>query len=99
MDSSVRQQAEEWILDRPDAPKETVFGARVVSQAANYYRQELPNAAITDDVTGSVDADDRPADERTTELLDESGKLLVRIRDVKGVLDEADEREIVLIEE
>ncbi|MFC5973963.1 hypothetical protein ACFPYI_21800 [Halomarina salina] len=66
---------------------------------AEELRQELPNAAITDDVTGLVDADDRPTDERATELLDESEKLLTRIREAKQTLDDVDDGGIVLIEE
>jgi hypothetical protein len=49
-------------------------------------------------VTGLVDANDRPTDERATELLDESEKLLARIREVKDALDGGDEGSIVMIE-
>ena len=70
-----------------------------LQRVAEELRQEMPNAAITDDVTGLVDADDRPTDEQATELLDESEKLLTRIREVKETLDSADDGEIVLIEE
>jgi len=50
-------------------------------------------------VTAAVDADDRPTDERATELLGEAEKLLSRIRAVRDALDDVDEGSIVLIEE
>jgi len=51
-------------------------------------------------VTAAVDADDRPTDERATELLWRSReKLLSRIRAVRDALDDVDEGSIVLIEE
>jgi len=46
-----------------------------------------------------VDADDRPTDERATELLDEAEELLGRIREVREALDDVDEGSIVLVEE
>jgi hypothetical protein len=70
-----------------------------LQRVAEELRQELPNAAVTDDVTELVDTDDRPTDERATELLDESETLLTRIRDVKEALDDVDDGDIVLIEE
>ncbi|AZH24851.1 hypothetical protein [Haloplanus aerogenes] len=70
-----------------------------LQRVAEELRQELPNADVTDDVTGVVDADDRPTDERATELLDESEKLLARIREVRAALDDVDDGDIVLIEE
>jgi hypothetical protein len=65
---------------------------------AEELRQELPNASVTDDVTGLVDVDDRPTDERATELLEEAEELLARIREVRDALDDVDEGSIVLIE-
>jgi len=40
-----------------------------LQRVAEELRRELPNADVTDDVTAAVDADDRPTDERATELL------------------------------
>jgi len=70
-----------------------------LQRVAEELRQELPNADVTDDVTAAVDADDRPTDERATELLGEAEKLLSRIRAVRDALDDVDEGSIVLIEE
>ncbi|MDS0296424.1 hypothetical protein [Halogeometricum luteum] len=70
-----------------------------LQRVAEDLRQELPNAAVTDEVTGLIDADDRPTDERATELLDESKKLLTRIREVREALDDVEDGGIVLIEE
>ncbi len=66
---------------------------------AEELRQELPSAAVTDEVTKLVDTDDRPNEERATELLDKSEKLLGRIREVREALSEVDDGGIVLIEE
>jgi hypothetical protein len=79
----------------PDAGDDVWAELRVV---ADDLRQELPNASVTDDVTGLVDADDRPTDERATELLEEAEELLARIRKVRDALDDIDEGSIVLIE-
>jgi hypothetical protein len=68
-----------------------------LQRVAEELRQELPNASVTDDVTGLVDADDRPTDERATELLDEAEELLARIREVRDALDDVDEGSIVMI--
>ncbi|GGJ00844.1 hypothetical protein GCM10008995_08390 [Halobellus salinus] len=70
-----------------------------LQRVAEELRQELPNADVTDEVTGLVDANDRPTDERATELLDEAEKLLARIRAVRDALDDVDDGDIVLIEE
>jgi len=69
-----------------------------LQRVAEELRRELPNADVTDDVTAAVDADDRPTDERATELLGEAEKLLSRIRAVRDALDDVDEGSIVLIE-
>ena len=50
-------------------------------------------------MTGLVDANDRPTDERATELLDEAEELLARIRAVRDALGDVDDGGIVLIEE
>jgi hypothetical protein len=70
-----------------------------LQRVAEELRQELPNAAVTDDVTGLVDTGDRPTDERATELLDEAETLLARIREVRAALDDVEDGGIVLIEE
>jgi hypothetical protein len=62
-------------------------------------RQELPNADVTDKVTAAVDADERPSEERVDELLSGSKTVLERVREVKGRLDELDDRSIVMIED
>jgi len=72
---------------------------RTTARCRRELRRELPNADVTDDVTAAVDADDRPTDERATELLGEAEKLLSRIRAVRDALDDVDEGSIVLIEE
>jgi hypothetical protein len=69
-----------------------------LQRVAEALRQELPNAAVTDEVTGVVDADNRPTDERTTELLDEAETLLNRIRELQEKLDGVEPGSIVLIE-
>jgi hypothetical protein len=65
---------------------------------AEELRQELPNADVTDEVTGVVDADKRPSEERVNELLSDSKAVLERIREVKGGLDGLSEGDFVLIE-
>jgi hypothetical protein len=65
---------------------------------AEELRQELPNADVTDEVTGVVDADKRPSEERVNELLSDSKAVLERIREVKGELDGLSEGDFVLIE-
>ena len=69
-----------------------------LQRVAEALRQELPNAAITDDVTGVVDADERPTDDRATALLDEAEELLARIREVRAALDDVEDGSLVLIE-
>jgi hypothetical protein len=66
---------------------------------AGELQQELPNATVTDKVTEVVDNDDRPPEDRATELLEEAETLLTRIRDVKATLDDVNDRSIVLIED
>ena len=70
-----------------------------LQRVAEELRQELPNAAITDEITGLVDGDDRPTSEQATELHNEAETMLSRIREVKTELDNADEGSIVLIDE
>jgi hypothetical protein len=66
---------------------------------AEELRQELPNADVTDEVTAVVDADERPSEDRVTELLSESKTVLERIRNVDERLDGLSGGSIVLIEE
>jgi len=93
----VRQLIEEAKAPKPPGPDDDVWAE--LQRVAEELRQELPNAVITDDVTALVDDDDRPTDERAAELLDESEKLLTRIRAIKETLDDVDDGDIVLIEE
>jgi hypothetical protein len=93
----VRQLIEE--AKNPKLPGADDDAWAELQRVAEELRQELPNAAVTDDVTGVVATDDRPTDERATELLDESEKLLARIRAVRAALDGVDDGDIVLIEE
>jgi len=66
---------------------------------AEELRQELPNANVTDEVTTVVDADDRPSEDRVTELLSDANTVLGRIRAANETLDELEDGDIVLIEE
>ncbi|MUV56613.1 hypothetical protein [Halogeometricum sp. CBA1124] len=93
----VRQLIEEAKNPKPPGPDDDAWAE--LQRVAEELRQELPNAAVTDEVTGIVDTDDRPSEERATEFLDESEKLLARIREVRETLDDVDEGSIVLIEE
>ncbi|ELZ28951.1 hypothetical protein C474_13654 [Halogeometricum pallidum JCM 14848] len=92
----VRQLIEEAKNPKPPGADDDAWAE--LQRVAEELRQELPNADITDDVTGLVDADDRPTDERATELLDEAEELLARIREVKETLDDVDDGGIVLID-
>jgi hypothetical protein len=93
----VRQLIEEAKDPKPPGADDDAWAE--LQRVAEELRQELPNAAVTDEVTGLVDADDRPTDERATELLDEAEELLARIREVREALDDVDEGGIVMIEE
>jgi len=93
----VRQLIEE--AKNPKLPGPTTTRGQNYSALPKSSGRELPNADVTDDVTAAVDADDRPTDERATELLGEAEKLLSRIRAVRDALDDVDEGSIVLIEE
>ncbi len=93
----VRQLIQEAKAPKPaDADDETW---RRLQAVAEELRQELPNAAVTDDVTAVVDAGDRPSEERVAELLSESKAVLDRIRGVKERLDALDDNSIVLLED
>jgi hypothetical protein len=80
----------------PDADGEAWAELQAVAEEL---RQELPNADITDEVTMVVDADERPSEERVTELLSDANTVLDRIRAVNEGLDELEEGNIVLLEE
>jgi hypothetical protein len=69
-----------------------------LQRVAEELRQELPNATVTDEVTSVVDADERPTEDRTTELLSEANTVLERMRTVQERLDDLDENDIVVIE-
>ena len=66
---------------------------------AEELRQELPNADVTDEVTGVVDAEERPTEERVTELFAQSKTVLNRIRGANERLDGLEDGSIVLIED
>ncbi len=66
---------------------------------AGELNQELPNAALTEEVTTLVEKDDRPTDDQATALLEESEQLVARIRAVENTLDDLEEGSIVLIED
>jgi hypothetical protein len=66
---------------------------------AEELRQELPNAEVTGDVTATVDADERPSEERVNELLSEAKKVLERIQSVNERLDGLEDGSIVLLED
>jgi len=93
----IRQLIDEATDPKPAGADDDAWAE--LQRVAEALRQELPNADVTDDVTGLVDADDRPTDERATELLDEAEELLGRIREVREALDDVDEGSIVLVEE
>jgi hypothetical protein len=69
-----------------------------LQRVAEDLRQELPNAEITDEVTSVVDADDRPTEDRTNELLTNANTRLERVRAIRDELDTLSEDSIVLIE-
>ena len=93
----VQQLIEEASDPKPPDPDDDVWSALL--SVAEDLRQELPNAGITDEVTEAIDDDDRPTDDRAAELLNESERLLSRIREVDDTLDSVDDGSIVLIEE
>ena len=66
---------------------------------ADELQQELPNADLTQTVTSLVSTDDRPSEQRASELLSEANELLKRIRSVQDRLDSLNDRSIVIIEE
>jgi hypothetical protein len=68
-----------------------------LQRVAEELRQELPNATITDEVTAVVDADERPTEDRSEELLSEARTVLDRMRSLEDRLDELPDDSIVLI--
>jgi len=74
----VRQLIEE--AKNPKLPGPTTTRGQNYSALPKSSGGSFRNADVTDDVTAAVDADDRPTDERATELLGEAEKLLSRIR-------------------
>jgi hypothetical protein len=70
-----------------------------LQRVAEELRQELPNATITDEVTDVVDADERPTEDRVSELLSEAETVLNRMRTVQEELDGLSDESIVLIDD
>jgi len=89
------------LLEEANDPKQPVTGDSAwaeLKQIADELRQELPNADITDEVTDVVDADDRPTEEQTNELLSEARTVLERMQSVQKQLDDLEEDSIVVID-
>jgi len=92
-------QRVQQLIDEADDPR-TGGGAWAELQCvAEELRQELPNATITDEVTAVVDADERPTEDRSEELLSEAKTVLNRMRTVQEDLDGLSDESIVLIDE
>ncbi|WP_435066697.1 hypothetical protein [Haloplanus sp. C73] len=90
------------LIERADSPTSPGAGDDAwadLQRVADALRQELPNADVTDEVTAAIDADDRPSEERVTELRSEAETMLERIRAVTERLDELDDGSIVLLED
>jgi hypothetical protein len=95
-------QRVQQLLERARDPKRPGTGDEAwdeLQRIADRLRGELPNAAITDEVTAAIDTDDRPPEERATELLEEAKTVLERKTTVQEALDELDAGDIVLLEE
>ena len=86
------------LIEEADDPRTGGDVWEDLKSIAGELRQELPNAAVTDEVTQLVDEDDRPPEDQATELLEEAESLLARIREVKEQLDTAEEGSITIIE-
>jgi len=89
------------LIDEADDPKPPDADDDVwaeLQRLAEDLRQELPNGTVTDEVTAVVDADERPTEERSEELLSEAKTVLGRMRTVQEQLDGLDDDEIVLID-
>ncbi len=89
------------LLESAEKPKPPDAGDDVwdeLQRVAEELRLELPNAAVTDEVTGIVDADERPSEERAGELVSEAETVLARIGAVREELDNLEDGSIVLIE-
>lgn len=94
-------QRVQQLIDEADDPKPPDADDDVwaeLQRLAEDLRQELPNAAVTDEVTAVVDAEERPTEERSEELLSEAKTVLERMRAVQEQLDGLDDEEIVLID-
>jgi len=93
-------QRVQQLIDEADDPKPPGADDDVwaeLQRVAEELRQELPNATITDQVTAVVDADDRPTEDRSEELLSEARTVLDRMRSLEDRLDELPDNSIVLI--
>jgi hypothetical protein len=82
----------------PKSPEADGDAWAELQRVAEELRQELPNATVTDEVTSVVAADERPTEDRTTELLAEANTLLERMRTVQEKLDDLEENDIAVIE-
>ncbi|RRJ28508.1 hypothetical protein [Halocatena pleomorpha] len=94
-------QRVQQLIDEADDPKPPGADDDVwaeLQRVAEALRQELPNATITDDVTAAVNADERPTEERSEELLSEAKTILDRMRTIQEQLDGLGDDEIVLID-
>ncbi|WP_415383021.1 hypothetical protein [Halosimplex sp. TS25] len=94
-------QRVQQLIDEADDPKPPDADDDVwaeLQRVAEDLRQELPNAKVTDEVTTVVDADERPTEERSEELLSEAKTILERMRTMQEELDGLDDDDIVLID-
>jgi hypothetical protein len=85
------------LLDMPVIGGDGIWAE--LQRVAEELREELPNADVTDEVTALVDTEERPNEERATDLLEEAETVLARIREVRAALDEVDDGSIVLLED
>ncbi|MFC7074432.1 hypothetical protein ACFQJ7_08255 [Halovenus rubra] len=91
-------QRVQQLIDEADDPRTGGGAWAELQRVAEELRQELPNATITDEVTDVVDADERPTEDRVSELLSEAETVLNRMRTVQEELDELSDESIVLID-
>jgi len=92
----VQQLIEEAKDPKPPGADDDAWAT--LQRVAEELRQELPNSTVTNKVTSVLDADERPTEDRTTELLSEANTVLERMRTVQEKLDSLNENDIVVIE-
>lgn len=92
----VRQLIEQAKNPKPPGADDDAWAE--LQRVAEELRQELPNAAVTDEVTAVMDADGRPPEEQVNDLLDEANTVLNRINETREKLDTLGDGSIVLIE-